>query len=146
MLEKQQAAAARLGVEVVPLPVSDLPIWESTEWDAALATAVRSGAQMFSMHPPGFVLQRMAAWAIEHRTIVFGPVEQGFVMNYFADPGELMRSTARLVDNILRGAKPADLPVEQARHFRLGVNARTAKAMRFRIPKDLLARADQVIE
>ena len=91
----------------MPVPISDLPIWQSAEWDAALVAAVRSGAQMFSMHPPGFVLQRMANWAIEHRTIVFGPVEQGFVMNYFADPVELMRSTARLVNNILRGSTPA---------------------------------------
>ena len=67
-------------------------------------------------------------------------------MEYVADEAEVMRSAAGYVDRILRGAKPADLPVEQARRFRLDVNARTAKAMGLTIPKDLVARADRLIE
>ncbi len=147
VLKQQQAAATQLGVEVVLLPV---PGDGSAGWDAALAAAVRSGAQMFAPHLSAFVLQRLARplaeWAIEHRIVVFGAVEQGFVMSYVADLVEMSRSAASYVDRILRGAKPADLPVQQARRFRLGFNARTAKAMGLTIPKDLLVRADLVIE
>ncbi len=147
VLKQQQVGATKLGMELVLLP---MPLDGSAGWDAALATVVRSGAQMFAPHLSQFVLQRLdqplADWAIEHRIVALGPVEQGFVMSYVADPVERSRMVASFVDRILRGAKPADLPVEQARHFRLGLNARTAKAMRLTIPKDLLARADQVIQ
>ncbi len=146
VFKQQQEVAAQLGVEVVGVPITR----GAAEWDTALAAAVRSGAQMFTAHLAHFVVDRQAKpwadWAIKHRIIVFGPVEQGFLMSYAADPAEQMRSAARLVDRILRGTKPADLPVEQARIFRLRINARTAKAMGLTVPKDLLARADEVIE
>ena len=71
--------------------------------------------------------------------------ESGGLMAYSADPAILFRRAADYVDKILRGAKPADLPVEQATQFKLVVNLKTAKALGLTIPESILLRADEVI-
>ena len=67
-------------------------------------------------------------------------------MSYAPDHIDLTRRTATYIEKILKGAKPADLPVEQASKYQLVINLRTAKALGLEIPPSLLARADEVIE
>jgi putative ABC transport system substrate-binding protein len=70
----------------------------------------------------------------------------GGLMSYFADEAEMYRSAAVLVDKVLKGAKPVELPVEQPTRFELVVNLKSAKVLGINVPPNLLALADEVIE
>jgi putative ABC transport system substrate-binding protein len=93
---------------------------------------------------------RQAELALKHHLPgIFGikdNAEAGGLMSYSADILDLCRRAAAYIDKILKGANPADLPVEQASKFELVINQKTAKAMGINIPATLLARADEVIE
>jgi putative ABC transport system substrate-binding protein len=91
----------------------------------------------------------IAELAIKYRIPSVGIVEYaeaGGLIGYGVDLIAAHRRLATYVDKILKGAKPTDLPVEQATKFELVVNARTAKALGLTIPKELLLRADEVIQ
>ena len=73
-------------------------------------------------------------------------VEAGGLMSYGPDYDEVFRTAAVLVSKILKGAKPADLPIEQPTKFQLVVNLKTARALEIEIPSSLLVMADRIIE
>jgi ABC-type uncharacterized transport system substrate-binding protein len=92
----------------------------------------------------------LADLALRHRLAsMFGDsqnVEAGGLMSYAADSVDLFRRSAFYIDKILKGAKPADLPVDQATKFQLVINMKTTKALGIELPPTLIARADEVIE
>jgi ABC-type uncharacterized transport system substrate-binding protein len=111
-----------------------------------------SGGALLALADPLFATNRnqLADVARRHRipTMVLGRgyLEAGGLVSYAFPPGETWRLAASYVDKILRGAKPADLPVEQPTKFELIVNLKTAKSLGLTIPQSVLLRADQVIE
>jgi putative ABC transport system substrate-binding protein len=96
-------------------------------------------------------VQRIVQFAIKNRLPTIAAsipqyVREGMLMSYGANLAESYRRVAIYVDKILKGAKPADLPVEQPTKFELVINLKTAKALGLTIPPSLLQRADQIIE
>jgi len=121
--------------------------------DAGFEAASKARADALIVFPdPVLVAARaqIIGLAAKHRlptVYVFREdAEAGGLMSYGASVREQVRRAATFVDKILKGAKPADLPVEQARTFELVVNARTAKALGVTLPQALLLRADHIIQ
>jgi putative tryptophan/tyrosine transport system substrate-binding protein len=108
------------------------------------AVMVSSSAFMFAHR------KALADLAAEHRIPamyeVQNFVESGGVMSYGVNVAEMQRRAAGYVDKILKGAKPADLPIEQPTKFDLVINLKTAKALGLTVSPSLLGRADQIIE
>ena len=146
-IDEVQAAARILGLEVV---TSEM---RQAEDITSAFTAFRSGAEALYVCTDPLILAQRArintlALAARLPTI-YGPrehVEAGGLMSYGANFPDLFRRSADLVDKILRGAKPSDLPVEQPIKFDLIINLTTAKTLGLTVPPTLLARADEVIE
>jgi putative ABC transport system substrate-binding protein len=123
------------------------------DFDRVLTAIVadRAGAVLVATSPMFFGHRRhLADLALKHRLpsmfAFLEYVEAGGLMAYGPSYTELFQRAAGYVDKILRGASPANLPVEQPTKFELAINLKTAKALRLTIPPSLLQRADQVIE
>ncbi len=123
------------------------------EFDSAFGAMARARAGALVVSPDAvFFLHRtrLAALAAQSRLpAMYGLTEHaqvGGLMAYAPNFADLFRRAATYVDKILKGAKPADLPVEQPTKFDLVINLKTAKARGLTIPQSLLIRADQVIQ
>jgi putative ABC transport system substrate-binding protein len=141
-------AGEKLGVKLFLVAVRT-----AEDFDAAFATMVREGVGAFLVVPSPLSTSYRAALAelaLQHGLPgMFGHkdyVDVGGLMSYGADIDDLNRRAAVYIDKILKGAKPGDLPVEQASKYQLVINLKTAKALGLDVPPTLLARADEVIE
>jgi putative ABC transport system substrate-binding protein len=148
-LEAAEATGGKLGIQLLTVGVSTV-----ADYDGAFAKMAQDrvgavlvhGAALTARHNP----RLLAELALKHRLpTMFGPRENvvaGGLMSYAPDYLDLTRRAAVYIDKILKGAKPADLPVEQASKYQLVMNLKTAKALGLTIPPSLLARADEIIE
>jgi ABC-type uncharacterized transport system substrate-binding protein len=143
-----EAASRQLGIALMLLSVH-----KTDGLDGAFGRAVKNRAggvlvlpsAVFASEIPQIVAlaaQDRLPTMYEHRAFV----EAGGLMSYGPDHGDMSRRLAVYVDKILKGAKPADLPIEQPTQIELVINLKTAKALGLTIPPSLLQRADQVIE
>jgi putative ABC transport system substrate-binding protein len=146
-LKAIEAASPSLG-----LRIQSVAVRSAAEYEGAFSDMVREHADGFLvLSTPLFIagVKRIAELALAHKLpSLFGPknhVVAGGLMSYSPDRPALYRRGATFVDKILRGAKPADLPVEQPTAFELVINLKTAKALGLMIPQSVLARADEVI-
>jgi len=90
-------------------------------------------------------MNKVILWLVA-LSLVVGAIENGGLMAYGPEQGEPYRRTAAMIDKILKGTKPADLPVEQPKKFEFVINLKAAKQIGLTIPPNVLARADRVIK
>jgi len=143
------AAAPSLAIEIVPTPIGGV--------DAEIQRAIES----FSAVPNGGLLVLPDSTTTDHRELIIKLaagyrlpvvypyrlfVAMGGLMSYGTDLNDVFRLSATYVDRILRGTKPADLPVQEPTKYETVVNLKTAKAIGLDVPPSLLVRADEVIE
>jgi len=141
------AAARSLKLQLQHLDVTN------ADFDGAFTTAKKAGAgAVMLVESPRTVVNRarIAELGLKHRLPVMSQfsrlVEAGGLMSYGPDLSDLFGRAASYIDKVLKGAKPADLPIEQPTKFELVINLKTAKALGLTVPPSLLQRADQVIE
>ena len=146
--QETEVAARTLGVALQPLDVRG-----PEDFEAAFAAATRGNAQaLIAFDDPLTVAYRpriAALAASSHLPAMYGLREfpdDGGLISYGPSFADLFRRAATYVDKILKGAKPADLPVEQPTKFELVINRKTANALGLTVPPTLLAQADDVIE
>jgi putative tryptophan/tyrosine transport system substrate-binding protein len=146
-LTDMEAAAKALGLKLQSLEVRSLD-----DFASAFARAKREGAQALITLPRPLITnqqRQVLDFAATNRlpaiyhTSEF--VEAGGLMSYAPSYTDLWRRAADFVDKILKGAKPADLPIEQPKKFELIINLKAAKQIGLTIPSNVLARADRVL-
>jgi putative ABC transport system substrate-binding protein len=140
--------ARTLGLTIIPVEARGLDALEP-----AFATMVRERAQAFVMQGDSVLFNyrgQIAEMALRNRlpaaSLQRELAEAGFLLTYGADIQDLYRRSAAFVDKIFKGAKPADLPVEQPTKYELVINLKTAKALGVDVPLSVQQRADEVIE
>jgi putative ABC transport system substrate-binding protein len=147
-LKRMDDVAPGLGVSVIRAPVA-----RPDDLDKAFSDALAQGADTMTVLTHGFAVlnaDHIVALAAKHRMpVLYGWhdfVAQGGLMSYGPDIELLVRRAAGYVDRMLRGEKPANLPVEQPARLLLSINMKTAKAIGVEVPEALLLRADRIVE
>jgi putative ABC transport system substrate-binding protein len=147
-LRETRAAAQALGLELQSLDVQG-----PEDFDAAFQAATKARAGALIVLSDGVTNDhrtRLVGFAAKSRLpAMYGGrpyVDAGGLMAYGANGADNFRRAATYVDKILKGAKPADLPIEQPTKFELVINFKTAKALGLTIPQSILVRADEVIQ
>ena len=148
LLQSVLAAAQKVNVTIVSV---DARTPDDLEQGFATMNRERAGAVMVSIDIfLASQARNIAELAVKHQLpSIFGyrePVAAGGLMSYGHNLSEFYRYAATYVDKILKGAKPSELPIEQPTKFELVINRKTANALGITMPKDLLLRADEVIE
>jgi len=145
-----EEAAKALGFTLL---LSDEEVVTPDEFQSAFATMIREGTDaLYAPETPVNVLHRsliIKLAAVNRIPSMFGSrefVEAGGLMSYGSSFADIFRSVATYVDKILKGTKPANLPVQQPKRFELVINLQTAKKIGLMIPPQLLMRADKVIK
>jgi putative ABC transport system substrate-binding protein len=148
VLKQLEANAPKLGVEVMPANAATV-----LEIEPAFAMAAGKGAGAVIIAADAFFSGQgvtIADAGLRHRLATIGiyrdHVPAGGLMSYGQNVADFHRQAARYVDRILRGAKPADLPIEQPTKFEFVINAKTAATLGLGLPPTLLASADHVVE
>lgn len=147
-LKETQAAAKNLGIELRPHRVKD-----PSQFHDAYAAMTREGVEVLLIFNGSFTLahrKQLIELAAKNRFPAIGGeaswAEDGGLLSYGYDRKHQWRRAAMFVDKILKGAKPADLPVEQPLRYHLAINLRTAKMLGVILPESILLGADQLIE
>jgi putative ABC transport system substrate-binding protein len=147
-IREMERAAPLLGIQLHSLPVTD-----AGDFEKAIQAAAQARAEALVSIDDLLVIGhrvRIVELAMQQRLPVMAEFKPfataGALMSYSPDQVDMWRRAAGYVDRILKGTKPADLPVEQPTKFELIINLKTAKALGLEIPPTLLARADEVIE
>jgi len=147
-VDATQAAGRALGLRVQLLSAG-----RSEEFQAIFQAARSAGAEALVVLASGFFntqRRRLVDLAAQNRLIAVWEhrdfADTGGLMSYGPNLVDMNRRAATYIDKILKGAKPADLPVEQPTVFELVINLRTAKTLGLTIPPAVLARADEIIE
>ena len=150
--DASQLRAAEVGAKQIGVALHVLRVSRPEDFPAAFAEAQNTGDGLVVLSAAVFAEHgaQLVALAVKHRLPTMYHqkdfVTGGGLMSYGADIRDLFRRAAKYVDKILKGSKPADLPVQQPTKFELVINLKTAKALGLTIPPSLLQRADQVIE
>jgi putative ABC transport system substrate-binding protein len=151
--EERELAETEKAARAVGATVRYHQVRATADFHSAFDAIAKDNSNAILAFPDGVTMahrRQLAEFATKHRLpTVFGwreYVEAGGLMAYGPNRRETARRVAVYVDKILKGAKPADLPIEQPTKFELAINLKTAKALGLTIPQPLLLRADQIIE